>query len=396
MIPLQEIHMKPIPYAKHSINDKDIEAVVNVLKGEAITRGPKTEELEKALANDCGAEYAVTFNSGTSALTAAFHAMELNANDTVITTPVTFIGTVAGAVLRGAKVVFVDIDPETGNLDLDKLEQVMNKPSTRGREVILPVHLAGIPVDCERIDRSIRLPGSFVIEDAAHALGSMDTVGNKIGSCAFSKMAVFSLHPAKQIACGEGGAVMTNDPDVYNKLVRFRNNGIERDPNRLKQNPGPWYYEVVEATGNYHISEIHSALALSQLSRLDQFAAQRRELVSRYREKLKDHPYLFFSKIPRDDTVSYHLFVVQIDFEKAGVTRSEVMEKLKEKGIGTQVHYIPLYRHPLFKEHGGDISDYFPNTEAYYAKALSLPLHVEMSNDDVDRICDTLLEVIGT
>lgn len=372
-----------IPYAKQSITAEDIDNVSDALKQDIITRGPIVESFEKALADYCGAAHAVAFNSGTSALQAAYFAADIGPHDRCLTTPNTFIATSGMAASRKAHPVFIDIDRNTGNLDLQQLAYNLEDHPTRGKTVILPVHFSGIAVDIEKIDASIIDPWSVIIEDAAHALGSQYKNGMKVGCCAWSQMTMFSFHPAKQITTGEGGMVLTNDPDLAYRLRLFRDNGIERTDI-------PGYYEVHDLTGNFHMTDFQAALGLSQLQRLDRIVDKRRQLIKAYREQLENVPHLSMLSADFDLETSFHLCVTQIDFEAHKTSRENVMRKLKETGIGTQVHYIPLYRHPVFEKTMGDISEYFPQTEAYYAQELSLPLFEDLSFEEVTYVCDTL------
>lgn len=374
---------KFIPYAKQSITPEDIGQVADALKQELITRGPLVEAFEKALADYCGAAYAVAFNSGTSALHAAYFAADIGPYDRCLTTPNTFIATAGAAVARKAHPIFIDIDRSTGNLDINQLAYNLEDHPSRGKTVILPVHFSGIAMDIERIDAAIIDPWAVIIEDAAHALGSQYKNGMKVGSCAWSQMTMFSFHPAKQITTGEGGMVTTNDPELVYRLKLFRDNGIERTDI-------PGYYAVHDLTGNFHMTDFQAALGLSQLQRLDQIVEKRRQLIKAYREELKDVPHLKMLSEENDAETSFHLCVTQIDFAAYKKSRENVMRKLKEKGIGTQVHYIPLYRHPVFAKTMGDISEYFPQTEGYYAQELSLPLFKDLTFEEVKYVCDTL------
>lgn len=379
-----------LPYGRQSITDDDVSAVTETLKADWITRGPKVQEFEEAVAAYCGAKYAVAFNTGSSALEGATHAAEICQFDRVMTTPNTFVATIGPSIKRGATPVFVDIDLETGNFNLEHLKFSLEVPFSRGQQVVIPVHFGGIAIDMEKLSRAFIHPDSIVIEDAAHAIGSSYPDGQKVGCCAYSSMTVFSFHPVKTITTGEGGMVTTNDPKLYERLKRFRNSGIVKP----EGHPEPWYYEVAEITGNENFTDFQAALGLSQLQRLDKIADQRRSLVARYRENLADIPHLKLFTEDYDALTCFHLMVMQIDFEAIGRTRSEVMEQFKEKGIGTQVHYIPVYRHPFFKKEKGDISAYFPNMEKYYAQALSFPLYPAMTNTDVDRVSEAMKEVM--
>lgn len=382
-----------LPYGRQYIDEEDIQAAGQALREEIITRGKHVEGFEAALAKRCGAKYAVAFNSGTAALQACYYAIDAKPHDKVISTPNSFFSTVGSALSYGSRTVFVDIDRTTGNLSLDALEPNLNHPQTRGRDVIVPVHFSGIPVDMAALDKMIKNPETVVIEDAAHALGSYYADGTPVGSCRWSHMTILSFHPVKNITTGEGGAVTTNSPELYHKLRRFRNNGIERDPQHLLANPGPWHYEVYSATGNYNFTDFQAALGLSQLKKLDLFLTKRRELVREYRNLLKDVPYIRLFNDAADKRTAYHIFVVQIDFDKIRKPRSLVMEQLFKKGIGTQVHYIPIYRHPCMQNIVGEIQEYFPQMEAYFASALTLPLFYEMDREDVHYVVKSLLEV---
>lgn len=384
-----------LPYAKQSIADEDIEAVAQALRSNAITRGPVVEAFEEAVAAYCGAKYAVAFTNGTAALFAACFAAETGPYDRLLTTPNTFIATAGAGIQFGATPVFIDIDRTTGNLDLEQLSYNLDYPSTRGKNVVIPVHFSGIPVDMEKLNRMIMDPNTVVIEDAAHAIGSCYISGAQVGSCENSDMTIFSFHPAKTITTGEGGMVTTNSAELYHRLKRYRNNGIEKSPEYFQQSElYPGYYEVNEITGNFNFTDIQAALGLSQLKRLDQIVVSRRKLVAAYRERLQGLVGIKLFTEEYDSNTAFHLFVVQIDFSRFSVSRAEVMAKLKENQIGTQLHYIPLYRHPVIQSRSGDLSEYFPEMEGYYAEALSLPLYYGLTVDDVDRVVETLKKAI--
>ncbi|MEI8125160.1 MAG: DegT/DnrJ/EryC1/StrS family aminotransferase [Parachlamydiaceae bacterium] len=383
-----------LPYAKQSISADDIEAVKHALSQPAITRGPLVVEFENAVAAYCEAQYAVAFNSATAALMAAYHAAETGPNDTVVTTPNSFVASVGPAIQHHATPVFIDIDRNTGNLDATQLLLNVNREHSKGKTIITPVHFAGIPVDMQKIDASITDYRTIVIEDAAHAIGSCYKDGSKVGNCRWSHMTVFSFHPAKTMTTGEGGMVTTNDKELYHKLQLYRNNGIENDPLYLKREDRPGYYEVNFLSGNYNVTEMQAALGISQLKRLDQFVAKRQLLMDRYREKLSSIENLRLLTPDQDLTVAYHLCVAQINFKAYKTTKKNVMEKLKEQNIGTQVHYIPLYQHPFFTSKNGNIAEYFPEMENYYAEALSLPLYYDLTEEDVDHVAMTLKNIL--
>jgi UDP-4-amino-4,6-dideoxy-L-N-acetyl-beta-L-altrosamine transaminase len=324
------------PYAKHSINDDDIESVVKALKSGMITRGPQVKAFEEAIAEYCGAKYAVAFSSATAGLFAACRAVNVCKYDRIVTTPNSFVATISCGWQSGAEPLFVDIDRATGNMDLELVKLNAIYESSRGRNIFIPVHFSGIPVDMEKLERMITDPEAVVIEDAAHALGSKYNDGSRVGCCKWSNMTVFSFHPAKNITSGEGGMVTTNDEALYHRLRLLRDSGIERNPESAKDGQQPWLYEVEELSGNYNITEMQAALGLSQLNRLEQFIEKRRALMALYREKLAHEERITFFVPEIEENVAYHLCVVQIDFDSYGVSRGELMNRLKAEGIVAQ------------------------------------------------------------
>ncbi len=385
-----------LPYAQPSISPEDVEYVSRSLSTPVITRGPAVEAFENAIATYCGAKYGIAFTNATAALMAAYHVANIGPADQIITTPNSFVASIGPGIQQKATPVFLDIDRNTGNMDLQHLElNLDHRQASRGKTVVVPVHFAGIPVDMQAVDRLIKNPDTIVIEDAAHAIGSCYSDGSKVGSCLWSSMTVFSFHPAKTMTTGEGGMVMTNSDELNHLLRRYRNNGIERDPQYMQGRVAPWYYEVVEVTGNFNFTEFQAALGLSQFKRLDKFVAHRQVLMNHYNKMLADVPGIRLFAPNENLTVAYHLCVVQIDFAAYKTSRSEVMHSLSERGVGSQLHYIPLYRHPFFVKKSGDISEYFPEMEAYYATALSLPLFYDMTVADVERVVKALKEVLN-
>ena len=390
--------MSTFPYAKQSITAQDIQSVVDALHDQHITRGPKVAAFEAAIAAYCGAQYAVAFNSGTTALQAACYAANVRSSDRVITTPNSFVATLLAGTQRGAPARFVDIDRSTGNLDIHQVEAILREEKlTRGRHIILPVHFSGIPVDMELLDRLICTPDVVVIEDAAHALGSTYRSGERVGSCAWSQMTMFSFHPAKIITTGEGGMILTNDPELYHRLTLFRNNGISKNEKEWSANRAtcyPGYYEVQETTGNYNFTDFQAALGLSQLERIDSLILKRRALVATYRKLLADLPHTRLFTSEEDSRTAFHLFVIQIDYTAYRTTRAHVIQALSEKGIGSQVHYIPLYRHPFYAKKYPDLELSFPEMEKYYESTLSLPLYSDLTQENVAYVVSTLKEIL--
>lgn len=383
-----------LPYAKQSIQQEDMQSVAEALKEEWITRGPLVQVFEQTIANYCDVPYAVAFSSGTAALMAAYFAASLTPFDRIVSTPNTFIATIGAAIQMGIRPSFIDIDRYTGNLDLNELDHYQYFRSTRGRLFIVPVHFSGLALNMAKLDRYICFPETVVIEDAAHALGSVYPSGQKVGSCAFSHMTIFSFHPAKTLTTGEGGMVMTRDPKLYHRLQLFRNNGIEHSAPYLTQPAAPAYYEVHAITGNFNLTSFQAALGLSQFKRLNDFISKRRRLVQHYRHRLEQVPYVTLFTDRQDADTAFHLFVVQIDFEACGRKREEVMQALRDKGIGSQVHYIPLYRHPVLRLDSWEERVKYPKMEIYYQQALSLPLYFDLEISDIDRVCDALISIL--
>ncbi|GAB4236694.1 MAG: UDP-4-amino-4,6-dideoxy-N-acetyl-beta-L-altrosami ne transaminase [Chlamydiales bacterium] len=388
--------MEYISYASQWIDEDDITAVKVAMQKSLLTRGQLVCNFEQSVADFCGARFAVAFNSGTSALSAAYFAAKTTPLDMLFTSTNTFIGTISGGVSRGSFPVFVDINPYEGNLDLDHLDALINRPSTRGREIIIPVHFGGFPVRMDVLSRMIKRPDTVIIEDAAHAFGSEYSDGDRIGSCSYSDMTIFSLHPSKNITTGEGGLVTTNSEEYYDRLLMYRNNGIVQDLDHLKQEREPWYYEVKELSGNFHLTDFQAALGMSQLNKLDKFISIREEFHRHYISALSNIEGIQVLHTEKSQRIGHHLCVVLIDFERFKTTRGYVMQCLKEEGIGSQVHYIPMYRHPCFEKYitQGEFQELYPGSELYYSQALTLPLHCKLDFSQINHIVDTLKRVL--
>jgi len=389
-----------LPYGRHVIDEDDISAVADVLRGDWLTTGPAVEKFEASLAERVGARFAVACSSGTAGLHMATAAAGLSGSDRAIVPPMTFLATANAVRYQGGEVIFSDVDPQTGLLNIDGVQEAVER-SPNGVRAVLPVHLAGQAVDMPALAKLADKAGFVIIEDACHALGTEYMDGNEIvnvGSCRHSTMAVFSFHPVKTIAMGEGGAVTTNDPDVYRKLLEFRNHGMTRDAARFQnksmafdsdEQPNPWYYEMPDVGFNYRASDIHCALAHSQLKKLNSFIARRRELAVRYDELLRPLSPAVLPPLRIEGCMpAWHLYAARIDFQAAGLPRKQLMVRLRESGIGSQVHYIPVHQQPYYRRLYGDVS--LPGADAYYGATLSLPLFPSMSNGDVDRVVDTL------
>ena len=379
-----------IPYARHSTDRRDGRAAAQVIERGWLSSGPKVREFETAFAARVGAKHAVAVSSGTAALHLACLAAGLKTGDEAVVPAITFLATANAVLYCGARPAFGDVDPATLNLDLEAAARRV-RSKTRA---VLPVHYAGYPCDLKPYAPFFRKKGIVVIEDACHALGSTDR-GLPVGSCRYSDMAAFSFHPTKAITTGEGGMVTTNDARFYRLLCELRNHGMVKDPELLQKKPeGPWAYEMQHLGFNYRLTDFQSALGLSQLAKLDGFLAKRRKLVALYLKELSDMPAVEAvgeSVAGYLKTSAHHLFVVKIDFKRAGKTRRAVVEALAGKGVGTQVHYLPIYLHPYYRGLGYR-PGLAPNAEKVYASLLTLPLFPTMNPADVKRIAAALRE----
>jgi UDP-4-amino-4,6-dideoxy-N-acetyl-beta-L-altrosamine transaminase len=375
-----------LPYARQEITDGDVEAVAAALREDFLTQGPGVDRFEAGLARAVGARFAVAFSSGTAALHAAYAAAGVGPGAGVVTTPITFVATANAALYLGAPVRFADVDPRTALVDPDGVDEAASGGDLR---VVVPVHFGGEVADVESIAAIAEARHLLVIEDAAHGLGASyraaDHQWHKVGSCHHSAMCCFSLHAVKQITTGEGGAVTTNDPSLDRALRRFRSHGISRDPSELERAEGPWWYEQRTLGYNYRLTDVQCALGSSQLRRLRTSVAKRIELDAWYRERLAGVPGVLPLEAPRWSRGAHHLFVVTVAPDR----RRHVYESVAARGIGVNVHYIPVYRQPFYRRHGFD-GFALPGAERYYAGALTLPLFPAMTREDVDRVADAV------
>jgi len=372
---------KFLPYSRQTIDQTDIDAVSRALEQEQITRGQRVQEFEKAICERVGAEYAVAFANGSSALRAACQAVDVCSFDTLVTTPNTFIATAVASLDFGAKCHLVDIDGYA-NMDIAKLEPAIFNGGSRGRQIFMPVHFAGVAVDMKALSAKIAQREAVVIEDASHALGSLYPDGTAVGSCAYSDMTIFSFHASKNIACGEGGMVTTNSVELYERLRQIRNSGMNAN------------YEVERFSCNAHMSELHAALGLSQLQRLDLFGQNKQRLLALYRRELANVAGLTPLPEQADGRSHYHLFEVHMEFEVLGLERAQVIERMKERGIGVQYHYVPLYVHRAMKPYLRQGKEAFPAMQNHYAKGLSLPFFSSMQEEDVYRVVEALRQIV--
>ncbi len=391
-----------IPYGRQSIAEEDIRAVVEALQADYLTQGSRVGAFEEAVANACGARHAIAVSSGTAALHLAALAIGLGPGDLLFTSANTFVASANCALYVGAEPRLVDIDPETLGLSLEALERELEEARGRGRpRVVVPVHFAGHPVDLRRLAAIAGRHGLAVIEDACHGLGGAIVDGDSawpIGCGRWSDLTVLSTHPVKHITTGEGGVILTNDGALAGRLRQLRTHGIVKDPEAFERPEGalePWYYEMQALGYNYRLTDVQCALGLSQLRRLGQFVARRKAIAARYREVFADLPAV---RLPREAPWArhaYHLFVLEVDFPGLGLTRAEAMRRLRDEGIGTQVHYIPVYRQPYYRRrYRLDPTDY-PNCEVYYRSALSIPLFPAMTDAQVEQVVVGVRKVLG-
>ncbi len=383
-----------IPYAKQSISEEDIEAVVQVLRSDFITQGPVVNQFETAIAQYCQAQYAIAVSSGTAALHLACRALGIGQGDIVWTSPNTFVASANCALYCGASIDFIDIDPHTYNISIAVLKQKLETARENDRlpAAIIPVHFAGQSCDMEAIYHLSQEYGFKIIEDAAHALGG-EYNNHRIGSCRYSDITIFSLHPAKMITAGEGGLLLTNSSSLAEQAVLLRTHGITRDPSLMEgESHGLWYYQQTELGYNYRITDIQAALGLSQLQRLNEFVSRRSKIAERYNRLLSALP-LNIPQQYKSCQSSWHLYVICLQLNKLNKNRKEIFDELRKKNIGVHVHYIPVHTQPFFKNIGFKEQD-FPESVAYYQKAITLPIYVDLSDEIVDYIVGTLSEIL--
>ncbi|CAH1535298.1 Bacillosamine/legionaminic acid biosynthesis aminotransferase PglE [Vibrio owensii] len=383
-----------IPYGKQEITPEDIDSVVEVLNSDFLTQGPKVPEFEQALINHTGADYALAVNSATSALHITCLALGLSEGDWLWTSPITFVASANCGLYCGAQIDFVDIDSSTYNMCPKRLEEKLVKAKAEGKlpKVVVPVHLCGQPCDMASIAKLAREYNFKVIEDASHAIGGQYH-GQPIGSCTYSDITVFSFHPVKIVTTAEGGAVVTNDKGLADKMALLRSHGITRDPEQMMgTSQGRWYYQQIDLGYNYRMTELQAALGVSQMKRLEQFIAARHRLANRYDELLKGLPLV--TPYQLEDTYSgLHLYVIRLQLANISLTRREVFEALREREVGVNLHYIPVHIQPHYKKMGFRAGD-FPEAECYYSEAISLPMFHAMSYEQQDEVVGVLLEVL--
>lgn len=388
---LQQTGANMILYGKQCISDADINAVVDVLKNSNLTQGPKIKEFEKAISDYTNCKFAVAVNSATSALHIANLALGVGPGDLVWTSPITFVASANSALYCGASIDFVDVDITTGNMCTLSLAAKLAQAKQQGRlpKVVIPVHLAGHSCDMEEIDKLAKIYGFRVIEDASHAIGGSFN-HKKIGACEFSDICVFSFHPVKIITTAEGGLATTNDPELAKTLMMLRSHGITKEQNELvRLDEGDWYYEQHSLGFNYRITDLQAALGLSQLKSIDSFTARRNTLSGQYRKLLKEQPLDIVEPL-HDCFSARHLQIIKLHDESI---RRSVFDTMRARGIQVHVHYFPVHLQPFYTNLGFKEGD-FPKAELFYKKILTLPLHPQLSEDEIDFVCSNLIELL--
>ena len=383
-----------IPYGRQIIDEDDISSVVNVLQSDYLTQGPEVPGFENAIAQYCHANYGVAFNSATSGLHAACLALGVGPGDVVWTSPITFVASANCARYCGASVDFVDIDPITYNISAERLATKLENAKLKKclPKVIIPVHFSGLPADMRAIYELSKIYKFSIIEDASHAIGA-SYLEDKVGSCQFSDITIFSFHPVKIITTAEGGMALTNSKDLAGKMRMICSHGITRDDSLfVNKNQGPWYYEQQSLGFNYRMTEIQAALGSSQLKKLDLWVSRRHLLANIYDEKLANLPLILPKRNP-DSHSSLHLYVVQVDNTKISLSRRDLFDQLRLMGIGVNVHYIPVHLQPDYSQFNFSLGD-FPASELYYSRAISLPMYAGLSSEDQAIVIEALSTIL--
>ena len=388
-------------YGRHWLDDDDIQAVMGILKSGPLTQGPKVGELEAKFSEYVGAKFAVAVSNGTSALHIACLAAGIGPGHTVITSPNTFVASANCVIYAGGRPAFSDIDPVTLNIKPETVEKECIRLGNV--KAIIPVHFAGLSCEMPKIWSVAQKVGATIIEDACHALGGNYPDGSRIGSCRYSQMAVFSLHPVKAITSGEGGIVTTNDENLYRQLLRLRGHGINKlddpficpDEAYTEGKINGWYYEMQQLGFNYRLSDIQCALAISQFDKLDKFIARRREIANIYDREFKALNRAKRTQVSGRNDSANHLYVLRVDYGAMGLSRNKLFELLAARGIGGHAHYIPVPTHPYYRTHHPVPSENYTQALAYYREALSLPLYPSMSDEDVRTVVKAVRELIG-
>ncbi len=383
--------MKSIPYGRQSIDEQDIAAVVKALKSDFLTQGPSIKEFEEKFAKYIGSKYAVAVANGTAALHLSAIALEVNKSSKVITTPITFAASANSIRYCGGSVEFVDIDPNTGLIDINAIRSLLQKEEKGYYQGIIPVDYTGNPVNLAEVKQLADEYGLWILEDACHAPGGYFVDQNEdrqnCGNGKFADLSIFSFHPVKHIACGEGGMITTNDEKLYKRLLKLRTHGITKDSAEMASNDGGWYYEMQELGFNYRLSDIHAALGVSQLTKAEANIELRRKIAAKYDRHFNNIEGLNLLTTREQDGHAYHLYVVLVQ------NRKGLYNYLKEKNIHPQVHYIPVHTLPYYRELGWKKGD-FPNAEKFYKECLSLPMYPTLTSEEQDYVIEQVLNFV--
>ncbi len=383
-----------IPYGRQNISQADINEVIKVLKSDFITQGPTVPLFEQSVINSVKAKYACATNSATSALHLACLSLNLTEKDILWTSPISFVASANCGLYCGANIDFVDINPDTYNICIEQLEKKLRLALNINKlpKVVVCVHLGGQSCEMQQIKNLSEKYDFKIIEDASHALGGKYK-GYRIGSCEYSDITVFSFHPVKIITTGEGGMAVTNDAELDFKLKLLRSHGISRHPDIMSKNDGPWYYEQLALGYNYRMTDIQAALGISQMARLDKFIKRRTDIAQHYNYHLARLP-LRLPQIHPDNISAYHLYIIRLKMDKIGSDKKTIFKELKSSGLGINLHYIPIYRQPYFKQlYNYDFAD-FPESEKFYSEAISIPIFPEMTNRQLKQVTEVLSKVL--
>ena len=388
-----------IPYGRHHIDGEDIKSVIKVLKSDNLTQGPLISAFENEISKYVGVKYSVVVASCTAGLHLASIVSKLKKGKKLLTSPITFVATANSSLYCGAETIFADIDSSTINISTESIKEVISKNKIHA---IAPVHFGGLPCDMRKIKEIANKINAVTYEDAAHAFGASFQDGSKVGSCKYSDMTVFSFHPVKSIAMGEGGIITTNSKKIYKQLLRLRNHGIEKNNDNFifkkrglsNKTNNPWYYEVQELGYHYRVTDIQCALGLSQLKKIDKFLSRRRELAINYDLAFENLKNCKPVQKKMRDTSSNHLYILKVNFKKLEKTRADLMREFKSVGIQTQVHYIPVTSHPYFRKKNFKKHNLF-NAYQYYDSALSIPLFYDLTDKEQRYVIEQVKKLIG-
>lgn len=376
-----------LSYGRQTIDEDDINSVLKILKSDYLTTGPNVSEFERKVAQYVGVKYAVAVSNGTAALHTACYAVGITEGDEVLVPAITFAASSNCVLYCGGKPIFIDLDPKTYNIDVNKIEEKI----TSKTKAIIPVDFTGQSVDMDKILEIAKKYNLVVIEDAAHALGS-EYKGKKVGTMA--DITEFSFHPVKPVTTGEGGVIVTNSKEYYDKMMLFRSHGITKDSKLMTKQHGPWYYEQVELGYNYRITDLQCALGISQMRKLDNFIKRRREIVKIYNDAFKDLEEIEIPFEAEFSNSGWHIYVIALNLDKLSVGRKEIFEALQRENIGINVHYLPVYMHPYYQKLGYKKGE-CPVAEDLYNKIITIPLFPAMSNDDIKSVIDGVKKVIN-